>query len=222
MPVSPATIALHPFPQLKRQEGSGLDFPWVEYHPDPMLGSSSAAFGPDGVVVAMRMLIYWDDLPQACRELLGYSWRDRSTTTTLGTSWLRRKLPWQHPIWRHLWVKRISEVRGIRQLGKTIQTLGILEGRGGIRTDFYLADLVIHFWRPPYYVREDSDILNATSGNPQEWLRYTSKNWEMSLQMLSRENASFEWLPGIKPPGSNRYFTGSVGRKCGLRITAPA
>lgn len=221
-------LLAHPFPQLRIHPTSGLSFPWAEYHPDGVRGSSSHTFGPDGVTVGMQMLLYWDDMSQACQELLGFSWRDASTVTPRGTPWLRRKLPWQHPIWNQLYVKRISEVSGVRQLGKrttsillaALRTAGSgITGAGdgaipnlGPHTDFYLAILTIHFWRPPYYVRTDAAVVDATTGNPQEWLRYVSKSWEMSLNMLSRENSQFQWLPGIKPPNSSAVFTGSVGQ----------
>ena len=223
----------HPAPALRFQPTSGLDFPWAEYHPDGVHGSSSHTFGPDGVTVAMKMLIYWDSLPFALQQLLGFSWRDPGTLTPRGTPWLRRKIPWQHPIFNQLYVKRISEVRGIRQQGKVYESV-MIGGRGGFQaemvaggggggsgaagrpntgpwTDFYLADLTIHFWRPPYYVRSDAAIRGA-DGGPREWLRYTSKNWEVQSTMLARENATFQWLPGIKPPGSSAYFAGSVGQ----------
>ena len=227
-----AEILRHPAPDLNVHPTSGLDFPWAEYHPDGATGSSSHTFGPDGVTVAMRMLIYWDTLPYAVQQLLGYSYRDAGTLTPRGTPWLRRKLPWKHPFLNQLYVKRISEVRGIRQQGKVFQSV-MFGGRGGGQaemrtgmpvspgvpyrpnlgpwTDFFLAELTIHFWRPPYYVRTDAAVLDV-NGSPQEWLRYTSKNWEMQLSMLSRENATFQWLPGVKPPSSSTYFTGSVGQ----------
>ena len=232
MPTAGEIIA-HPFPALRFHPTSGLDFPWAEYHPDGVTGSSSHSFGPDGVTVGMRMLIYWDSLPFALQQLLGFSWRDDGTLTPRGTPWLRRKLPWMHPIFNQLYVKRISEVRGIRQQGKVFRSI-MLGGRGGSQaeirtggptgpgvpyrpnlgpwTDFFLADLTIHFWRPPYFVRTDAAIVDPVTRNPREWLRYTSKQWDMQLSMLSRENAVFQWLPGVKPPSSSTYFTGSVGQ----------
>lgn len=227
MPTALELLA-HPAPSLQFQPLSGLNFPWAEQHPDPVYGSSSHTFGPDGVTVAMKMYVYWDHLAIAIQQLLGYSWRDPTTLTPRGTPWLRRKLPWQHPIWNQLYVKRISEVRGIRQQGKEFQSilLAAIRGAGsgvpfggdgvlpnlGPHTDFFLAELTLHFWRPPYYVRSDLAVVSPETGNPQEWLRYVSKSWEVSLNMLSREGAIFEWLPGIKPPSSSNYFPGSVGQ----------
>ena len=223
-----AQVLAHPAPGLLYQPLSGLSFRWAEYHPDGAYGSSSHTFGPDGVTVAMKMLVYWDDLALACQELLGYSYRDTSVLTPRGTPWLRRKLPWQHPIFNQLYVKRISEVRGIRQQGKQFTSLLLAAIRGGgsgvpfggdgvlpnlgPHTNFFLAELTLHFWRPPYYVRSDLAVISAETGNPQEWLRYVSKHWEVSLSMLSREGAIFEWLPGAKPPRSSNYFPGSVGQ----------
>src|SRR5207253_697504 len=95
----------------------------------------------------MLMLIYWSDLIQACQELLGFSWRVPSSPPRLS-----RSLPWQHPIWTHLFVKRIAEVKGIRQEGKittfTIGTFGSSVGAGyhinlGPHSEFHLAELTI-------------------------------------------------------------------------------
>lgn len=222
-----AEILRHPAPNLRYHPGSGLLFNWAEYHPDGMQGSSAYTFGPDGVMVAMRMLVYWDGLLDpdpdinTLVQLLGYSWRDPSKSTPKGTPYLRRKMPWQHPIWNQLYVKRISEVRGIR-LNGTMRTFSLSSGPPGPGlgasrnygpwTDFFLADLTIQFWRPPYYVRSDESIMGGTPRGPREWLRYTSKTWEMSLNMLSRENSTFQWLQGVKPSNSSPYFTGSVGQ----------
>lgn len=210
-----------PFPQLAVQPLSGLSFPWAEYHPDPVAGSFSATLGSDGVTVGLKMLIPWERLETACQELLGYSWRDTETLTPQGGPRLRRKLPWQHPYWNQLYVKRIAEVRGIRIRGKNIDveevfspTFGAV-GEGytvnlGPWTTYHLAELVVQFWRPPYFVRSDDDVV--VDGTPQEWLRYTSKNWEMSLNMLSRNNSTFKWLPAIKHPLASGDFTESVGQ----------
>lgn len=216
-------MASSPFPQLQIQPLSGLSFPWAEYHPDPSVGSFAATLGSDGVTLGMKMLIFWEDLNTACRELLGYSWRDPSPPTPAGTPFLRRHIPWQHPYWNQLYVKRIAEVRGLTQQGKnsvdpedSFNPSAAAVGAGyivnlGPWTEYFLAELTIQFWRPPYYIRSDADILDA-NGNPQEWLRYVSKTWAMSLNMLSRENSSFMWLPGQKPPKSSKLFPGSVGQ----------
>lgn len=201
---------------------SGLSFPWAELQTDPVMGSSSHVFGPDGVSVVMKMLIRWEDIIDACVELLGYSWRDTSTLTSRGTPFLRRELPWQHPLFNQLYVKRISELRGVRHQGKTDEmdedVMPVGSGTGdppntGPTTDYELAELTIHFWRPPYYVLSDQAILDPTDNtNPREWMRYVSKTWEQSNQMLSRENSTFAWLPGVKPQNSSALFTGSVGQ----------
>jgi hypothetical protein len=210
------------YPQLQIQPQSGLSFAWNE-PVDPTTGTSSATLGPDGVTVGMKMTIFWSDLETALKELLGYSWRDASNVPPLINPVLRRKLPWQHPYWNHLYVKRIAEVKGLRPEGKstlnpedTFSPSGGSVGPGyaanvGPWTEYRLAELTIQFWRPPYYVRSDGDIQDA-NGHQQEWLRYVSKNWEMSLNMLSRENSTFQWLPGQRPPNASNFFTGSVGQ----------
>ena len=207
------------FPDLKVHPASRLSFPWSEYQTEPVLGSSTHTFGSDGVTVGMKMLILWEDLSRACQELLGYSWRDDRNLTSRGTPFLRRKLPWQHPIWNQLYIKRISEVRGVRHQGFDVgpdEPIGSGAGEMpniGPAATYKLAELTLHFWRPPYYVRSDAAILEpGTNNNPREWLRYVSKQWDMSLNMLSRENSTFQWIPGIKSRTAGPLFTGSVGQ----------
>lgn len=188
---------------------SGLSFEWAEMHPGGITSSFDASFGPDGVAQTMLMLIRWEDLSTALQELLGYSWRDTSTNPPI----LRRKLPWQHPYSAQLWVKSISSVKGVQLQGfQAIVTPGG-EGVGvgalantGPWSIFRYAMLTLNFWRPPYYVRSDFDILDG-AGDPQEWLRYVDKHWTLETQMLSREAQGFVWNdahPGGTP--------GSVGQ----------
>ena len=102
-------IRAHPAPALQIHGSSGLSFPWAEPHHDGVKGSSSHTFGPDGVTAVMKMYIYWDDLQDALQELLGYSWREPPVTLG-GSPILRRSLPWQHPVFNQLYVKRSQSV----------------------------------------------------------------------------------------------------------------
>lgn len=139
----------------------------------------------------------------------GGEWR------TMGTR-LRRYLPWQHPLWNQLYVKGISSIKGITQQGDSV-TVGAagfpaLGGRGvganvvtGPWNTFVLAQLHLQFWRPPYFVRSDGDIVDV-NGNGQEWLRYVDKHWTLTSQMLSREGGQYTWynnVPNSQPvPGA--------------------
>jgi len=156
------------------------------------------------------MLINWSDLGTALTSLLGYSYRD----TTTNPSTLRRKLPWQNVYSNQLWVKNISSVKGILLRGTQVSVVN-LAGAGagyipnlGPATIFQYALLTIHFWRPPYFVRSDSDIQN-TNGKQQEWLRYVDKNWELNTQVLSREGAYYVFVNG---PATGQPFGGSIGQ----------
>ena len=208
----------HPFPDLQVHPTSGLSFPWAEYHPGQVVGSFDAHLGTDGVGLGMNMLILWSDLVTACQEILGYSWRDSS----VAPSRLRRVLPWQHPYMNQLRAKAISRVQGIRIEGNSIDNPGddvfsTSLGNAGLGyhpntgpwSEFHLAQLTISFWRPPYFVRSDQDI--EYFGEPQEWLRYVDKNWELDTQMLSREGSTFMFARGQGLDG--RQFQGSVGQK---------
>ena len=204
-----------PNPTLFVHPESGLTFPWSEYHPDGKIGSLDMAFGGDGVGIGMSMLINWSDLGTALQQLLGYSWRD----TTVNPSILRRKLPWQNAYSNQLWVKNISSVKGAILRGK--QSLIVPIGdvgqpqNMGPGTIFQFAILTIHFWRPPYFVRTDQDIISA-GGKPQEWLRYLDKNWELNTQMLSREGTVPVFASG---PYAGQAPPGSIGQNVAhLRI----
>ncbi len=216
----------HPFPDLQVYSASGLSFPWAEYNPETV-GTFSASLGPDGVGVSMSMLIFWRDLQTAVTQILGYSYRDAPAASmgpgipAPGT--LRRMLPWHHPYFNQCWVKRISRVQGIRMEG--VGSRGgddpfvVASGGGagpswplnlGPWTDFALALLTIDFWRPPYFLRSDSDIL--VNGVQQEWLRYVDKHWNISTQFLTRESGQFVWKVGQGLPDKST-FQGTVGQK---------
>lgn len=215
---------------------SGLDFPWAFFNPDGT-STSTSHLGPDGVTTVEVMQIYWSDLLAACQQLLGYSYRDTTAMTPAvgaypGGPWLRRKLPWQHPYFNQLYVKGISSVKGLRMTGTNddaanafntsvrAANVGIdAPANIGPWTEYERALLTIEFWRPPYYVRSDRDILD-NSGSPQEWLRFVDKTWEVQTQMLSQEGCQYNWAPGqssVGPPASGPGSTspgppGAVGR----------
>lgn len=213
MPVSP-------YPILDVHATSGLTFPWTEMHPDGKVGSFDWVLGPDGVTLAMVIWIYWDDLADALQQILGYSYRDNSGPTPR----MRRYLPWQHPYSNQLWVKNISSVKGIQLEGKTVDLLQhAAAGPGafynaGPWSSFRFAQLTLHFWRPPYFIRSDEDVEDA-AGKPLEWLRYFDKHWQGQTQMLSRETGTFKWVGSQGLPSSAANFQGHVGQPiCKLRI----
>lgn len=206
---SPLPLQQHPL--------SGLEFPWA------FTGDFNMHLGDDGVGWAEVMQINWGDLQAAVQAILGYSWRDTSTISTLGVSQLRRKLPWQHPYFNQLWVKNITKVEGIRMMG-TNQTDDvddfIVAGGGaglgvprnlGPWTEWERANITIQFWRPPYFVRSDEDIVNEDTGLQQEWLRYVDRRWSSNTQILSREGSQFVWS-GDPNNGYARGLPGSVGQ----------
>lgn len=211
----------HPFPQLQQYPNDGLSFAWAAYEGG---GSSfTATLGPDGVGVGMIMDIHWGDLEKALQELLGYSYREPSASGS-GAFIIKRVLPWQHPYLNQLVVKRVDRVQGIRNEGNSVSDpedidwivgSGISFGIGaptnyGPWSEYHLARLTISFWRPPYYLRTDADILDVF-GQPQEWLRYVDKNWSISTTMLSKENSTYAWAGGPTVAPTNVNFSGSVG-----------
>lgn len=196
------------FPDLQFQNGSGLDFPWASSEPGVESGSDGA-YGPDGVASAMTIYIFWQDLPEAIKQILGYSWRD----TSMGSPILRRVLPWQHPYFNQLWAKSITKAVGLVQGGKVYNefAIGGVNSNKGPYTYFQYAKLVVQFWRPPYYVRSDESV--RVGGSQKEWMRYVDKNWEFGFQMLSREGQQFQYDTNQGSDFTNRLFQGSVGQK---------
>jgi hypothetical protein len=208
----------HTFPILQVWPTSGLSFPWAEHHPGASVGSFDAQLGPEGTTFALLMLINWTDLGKAIQEILGYSYRDTTGTTPR----LKRILPWQHPLANQLWVKDISSVKGVilRDNQLVVNPGGGGAGAGftantGPWSNFELAQLTIHFWRPPYYVRSDADIGVDGEGTPREWLRYVDKNWEIQTSILSREATTFSWYGGATAglPATAQQFQNVVGQK---------
>lgn len=184
----------NPFPNLRIWPTSGLTFAWAEHHPGGTVGSLDANLGPDGAVFTMQMLIFWQDLALAMQELLGFSFRNNVPIPPI----ISRVLPWQHPLANQLWVRNISSIKGIRLEGDLLINFpGGGAGPGykinlGPWSTFHLAQLTIQFWRPPYYLRSDSDISDPALGQ-MEWLRFLDKNWEISTSMLAREYSTFQY-----------------------------
>jgi hypothetical protein len=198
----------HLFPDLAVHPNSGLSFPWAEYIPR-IEGTFDASLGSDGISLGMVMVIRWEDLETALVELLGYCSR-----VDIGK--LHRELPWQHPYFNQMWVKRVSKIQGIRNEGtEEGDADGFSPGRGSVGVGnpintgpwsvYNLALLTIQFWRPPYFIRTDADIGDG-HGNQMEYLRYVDKVWEVETQMLSRESGHFVFI------GATGGFTGSVGQ----------
>lgn len=208
---------------LQRHANSGLDFPWA------FTGSFNLHLSDEGVGWVETMMINWGDLEEALVALLGYSWRDTSTVATLDFPTLRRKLPWQHPYFNQLWVKGISEVRGLRMQGTnetspptpidgghSFQTPIASPGTGvplnhGPWTNYERAVLVIQFHRPPYFIRSDAAIVNINTGRQQEWLRYVDKQWSLSSQILKREGNQYVWAGSPANSGTNGVANGLPG-----------
>jgi hypothetical protein len=166
-------------------------------------------------------------------------------------SHLSRVLPWQHPLFNQLWVRRIVSVHGRQQTGTNqspqpagkVALLGDpLGGAGpgpgavnqGPWAEFQLAAITLEFWRPPYAVRSDTDVWNKGQLMDDgiladtEWTRYSDGEWELSTQLLSREDTSFAWVdPGSTSVPAATWATpatqpvrGGVGQKVThLRMT---
>ncbi|MDE2103620.1 MAG: hypothetical protein KGL39_40655 [Patescibacteria group bacterium] len=191
----------HPYPNLQIWPTSGLTFQWAEAE------SFDMSAGPDGVRLGMVMIVYWsefmDPLVNGIGQLLGYSKRVPNGSGTGST--ISRMLPWQHPRYNQLFVKRIARVQG-----KRIEELLLLEedhgklqslGPGGLSVigpamEFNLLYLTLEFWRPPYTLRTDANI--QVNGG-KEYLRYVDKHWTIQTQILAKEGSQMEWSPTYAP-----------------------
>jgi hypothetical protein len=188
--------------ELQQHPLSALSFPWA------FDGNMNLRLGGSGAEWSEVMYINFEDLQVAVQELLGYSWRDESTIPLLGFPQLRRKLPWQHPYFNQLFVKSITDVSGIRMTGTNTSAEvddDFIQAGGGVGlgvpinlgpwTTFQRLRLTVQFWRPPYFIRSDEAVRDA-SGYQQEWLRYVDKHWSAASQILSREGSQFLWSGG--------------------------
>jgi hypothetical protein len=214
---------------------SGLDFPWCEEVTEEG-STSSMQLGAEGVGLGFSMWVYWTDLEKAVQQLLGYTARVYSPTVANPNRYiLNRHIPWQHPYFNQLYVKAITGVKGVQNAGTNIDFANVpfVAGaeiadfadipftitEGGVGPGFLpnvgpyscytYALLTLSFWRPPYFVRTDEDILDGDQ-NPQEWMRYVDKHWELGTEMLSKEGSTFVFTKGQGVDG--RYFQGSVGQ----------
>ncbi len=212
-------MATHPFPQLNVHPLSGLSFAWSESIGPNVQAVWSASFGPEGVGEGMVIYVAWSDLPKALQELLGYSYRiSHGNDTPPTVSVLRRVLPWQSPQWNQMYVQKVSQVRGLTFAGKT-NTAGFGGGGAGAagkinlgpHSTYEFAEITVQFHRPLYFVLSDKAII--VDGKPREWLRYTEKNWNPDIQILSREGSVFTFTAGQGTPPTDSPFPGTVGQK---------
>lgn len=217
---------------------SGMPVAWADFQPAP-LSTSDMHLGPEGVGIGLTILVYWRDLLQAIQFILGFSWRDKlaqQDVNAVMVSRLSRALPWQHPFMFNTYAKAITRVQGGRLQGTNLTGPvdlvpgpilspggGNLQNVGagsrpnkGPYSNFNVAFITVQFWRPPYAVRSDADILSA-AGLQQEWLRYTSKEWEIDTQFLAREGMSFIASPGQRNgafgPPFPTAFRGAIGQQ---------
>ncbi len=216
-------MAEHPFPQLGFHPNSGAmaNIEWAEYIPH-IEGSSTASFGDDGVGLGMTIFVYWSKVNDAITALLGFSQRKVNpiTGSLLGLS---RQLPWQHPLYNQLFVKRITALRGVVNKGTNNVDLLIQPKNGGLGagadvnlgpwSNYHLAEITLQFWRPPYYMRSDSDIVNSSTGLPQEWMRYVETSQTINTNFLSREGSYFKFANATGTLDQRGGFQGSVGQK---------
>jgi hypothetical protein len=189
-----------PYPILTIHSTSGLTFPWA-FYTGPTGSAGDANFGHGGCAAAELMLIRFEDFGVALQQLIGYSWRDASTTPPR----LRRVLPFKHPFYTNLWCTRVVKVEGLKPDGLFVDTYGPFE-------TYKILRLTLQFSRPSYAVLPDNAILDM-SGNPQEWLRYTDRLWQPEIEVYSREGTQFRFTEGTGPTATTpaAQYPGSIG-----------
>jgi hypothetical protein len=184
---------------------TALPIPWTWWHGESGYGSEEISFGPDGMHAGCIIIIRWIDLFVAIQALLGYSYRDTSALNTSGVgstglSVLRRVIPWQHPLYNQLYCTRIVKFEGMEPIGNTGQPNKIgptlAPTTAGPYPVYNYAKLYLEFTRPPYPVLCDSYIQDA-NGFQQEWLRYTDRNWDKSVETLNKPGQTFKYTDGL-------------------------
>ncbi len=187
------------FPQIRIQPTSGLTFPWA-FYTGPTGSVSDANFGHGGCAAAELMLLYFQDLGPALQQLIGFSYRDSSTSPPT----LRRVLPFKHPFLTNLWCTRVVKVEGLGPDGLFIDVYGPFE-------TYKILRLTLQFSRPPYAILPDNAILDMM-GQPQEWLRYTDRVWTPEVQLYSRQATQFTFATvGTPPQIRGADYPGNIG-----------
>lgn len=180
-----------PYPNLQTYPLSGAmkSIPWAE------VASFDMSCGEDGVSLGMAIMVYWQDLSYALQAILGYTYLSSGQPNRL-----LRVLPWQNPKYSQLWAHSVTRVEGRRFEGfsQLENFVAIGPGAGGTAdigpsADYNLAIITIKFWRPPYAVRSDADVLNAGNGKYYEWLRYTDRQWNVESQYLTGGANFMQW-----------------------------
>lgn len=192
-----------------------FSFPWAQYEGNKVQGNFDASMGSDGVRTGLSIIVRWQDLMVACQEVLGYSFRDVSVPAAPR---LRRVLPWQNPYFTQLYAKEITKVIALSQTGAVVNQFnlpGAGAGQGAdpveAATSYSFAILTVSFWRPPFYVRTDHDVIFG--GQPREWNRFVERSWQPSAEAMDQQGNQVLYLPGQNPNLAGKSFRGSASVK---------
>lgn len=198
------------FPLLDVHGDSGLTFPWTEFV-SKRGNVATLNTGHAGVNATMDIIIRYDDLEDAIKEILGYSER-----VAAGDSFvLSRKVPFKHQRFPQLWCTRITRATGLKFSGKTIRNIGPHVGTFA-KHDYVMLSLL--FTRPQYSVLSDDDIV--VNGERREWMRYLDRVWKPNVEILTREGSTFKFKlnPNFDPAGTlpmpeGTEFQGALGQR---------
>lgn len=168
---------------LRIYQRSGLSFPWAEFV-SKKGGLQQSQMGHDSVTSSLPIVIYWQNLNLAIKEIIGFSKR-------VGANNLSRTIPMKHPFWENLWCTQITNIKGIKFNGKEILS-------HGVSAKYKYAVLTLKFSRPSYSIFSDTDpAILALNGKKNEWKRFVTTNWKPTFQMLSRERQQWVFSAGL-------------------------
>lgn len=122
----------------------------------------------------------------AVREILGYTER-----VGVGVPQLMRHLPMRHPVFPHLHAIRISQIQGVKFVGKS--NANVL-GQHVTLAEFARyewADMTVVFSSLPYAAISDADAW----GN--EHRRYCTITTKDSAEFIQRKGGGFTWFAGV-------------------------
>lgn len=182
-------------PQLLNNGGGWIGPNWAEWL--ERRGTEEASFGYDGGVQAtFSIVVRWEDVFEACADILGFATVDRLTGK------LKRKLPVKHPLYEWLYAQRLVSVKPYAPTGVKQQQP---PGRGAVAV-FRWHVITIQFGVPPYAVLSDNQLQTLWAGD--ESRRFVELREEYSVEVLNRQAGEFRYVEGAagQPQGQSVPF----------------
>jgi hypothetical protein len=189
-----------------------ITVPWAEVTTKDSTAQDASLSFEGGSQFTMVIQVFWTDLPQALRDILGTVTIDNSDSLNLKLS---RTTPVQHPIFPNFYANRVSGIRPIKIAGK-------FEGDSAYNpsyTTYLFAFITIVFQVPRWNNVGDSDLDGRYGTSPRaEWERMVEWRTEMNTDAIVRDgNSAWKWAdnsPGqpVSAPPFGEAYPSPVGQ----------